>query len=345
MNTTELEAEAATLGAAEGVVRATELSPMLCASSELGLSADGYVYELKLDGVRVVVERTEAGTTLTYRSQRDATPAYPELVDAVNGMADRRLVLDAEVVAIGPSGFPDFELLGQRIHIQRPEDARRISTRVPVILMVFDCLQIGDRDLRELPLVERKKLLKALVTSADDRLVQYVDDFPDGQKLFDLCLARELEGIVAKRVRSSYREGPHRSDDWIKIKRTRDAEFVVITWTEGRGSRGDLGALEVASYDDAGQLVVRGRVGSGLDLDTRNVLMQFLRKLEIDECAARGELKTGKERHFVQPRIVISIRFKGWSKSGKLVAPVFRGVRVDVKPEDCHAAPPRVPSV
>src|SRR4029079_10236189 len=134
-------------------------------------------------------------------------------------------------------------------------------------------LQIGSRDLRRLPLVERKALLSRIVPRRG--IIRYLDHLEeDGHPLEALCTSLGLEGLVAKKSRSPYREGPERSDDWTKIKRPREADFAIVGYTEGNAGRKSFGALEVASYVD-GKYVLRSRVGSGFDERTIRKLLEL----------------------------------------------------------------------
>src|SRR5690606_36120858 len=158
-----LEERAASLGAPVGNIDTERLSPMLCASIDVDLADPARIYELKLDGVRIVADRRGAEVTLRYRKHRSATAAYPEIARAVRALAHKRVILDGEIVAFDESGRPSFQLLGRRIHLTRPHDVHRATAEVPVTFMVFDILQIGERDLRTLPLIERKRILADLV--------------------------------------------------------------------------------------------------------------------------------------------------------------------------------------
>ena len=161
----------------------------------------------------------------------------------------------------------------------------------------------------------------------------------DGRALFAFCEPHGLEGVVSKRSDSPYVSGPQRSDHWHKIKRTESDEFVVIGYTQGKGNRKALGALELASYVN-GQLVTRGRVGSGLDDAEIDRLLAGLKGLEVKESPAAGELLAApRARTFVAPKWVVSVTHSGFTEDGRLRHPVYRGLASDVAPEACTAAP------
>jgi bifunctional non-homologous end joining protein LigD len=347
------------LGAPRGELDGRALSPMLCSSLEdrggdqptsllPAWLKQGYTYELKLDGVRVIAEKRDGEVHLTYRSNRDTTLAYPEVERAVQALAPERVVLDGEIVAFDDKGVPNFQRLSQRIHLS--DDRKNKASfgggsvgwavlAVPVVYLVFDILAIGPYDVSKLPLVCRRDLLRRVVLGSGVlRALDYLET--GGDALLDFCRARHLEGIVCKRADSPYRQGPKRTPDWVKVKCERDESFVVIGHTRGNEGRSRLGALDLAAYDEDGQLVVRGKVGSGLDEKTIDMLLEKLEPLVTKERMFGGKLDSAPNgRTLVKPQIVVSVRFLGWSDEGRLRFPTFRGVDYDRAPTDCVAGP------
>lgn len=324
------------LGAPKGDRDGTKLVPMLCGRDETGervLGESGWIYELKLDGVRILADKRKDRVSLGYRKMRDATDSYPEIADAVAKLGEERVVLDGEVVAFDEKGRPDFQRLGTRIQT-RGHGARRAAQSVPVVYVVFDVLVVGDRDVTGLPIEARKAILERIVSEGGESPIRLHPMFSDGKELFRQCRAHELEGVVAKRKGSTYRPDD-RSADWVKVKCELDADLVVIGWTEGEGKRSRLGALDLGAYDGE-RLVVRGTVGSGLDEDVIDELLDRLRALEVPKPLAEGKLRPKRgRRFFTKPEIVVSVRYLGISTDGLMRHPVFRGLRHDLAPEDC----------
>jgi bifunctional non-homologous end joining protein LigD len=357
----ELVARAEAWGAPVGEVRAQELTPMLCALEGAGLAEEERLYELKLDGVRIIADKRGDAVSLRYRTRRAATVSYPEIARAVRALSPERVVLDGEIVAFDEQGKPSFQRLAPRIHAQRPRDVLAAQAQVPVSYLVFDLLQIGDRCLLELPLTQRKALLKDLIRGAG--LLRALDHLEGhGQALFELCRAEGLEGVVAKRARSPYRPGPSRSTDWVKIKRERDDDFIIVGWVPRKNTEDALGALCLASYgprvdatsaevveadsedsaaDGHTTLHYRGRVGTGFDANALRDLEQRLAGLATSPYPWAGATPLDtKHVRFVRPELVTLVRFSGWTDEGRLRAPVFHGLRSDVTPAACDAAPP-----
>ncbi len=251
-------AHARRLGALTGDLDARKLTPMLCAG-DARLDDPKRLYELKLDGVRLLADRRGGDVALIYRSQRVMTGTYPEVARAVRSLAPDRLVLDGEVVAFDDEGRPSFHRLGRRMHLTRPHDVMHAAAEVPVVYVVFDVLQVGDWDLRSLPLRARKELLAEIVPRRGViRMLDHLDG--DGRPLFDLCAKLGLEGVVAKNAASPYRAGPERSEDWSKIKRVREADLPSWAGSKarGRGRRSARSSWRRPSTESGGSVVASG---------------------------------------------------------------------------------------
>jgi bifunctional non-homologous end joining protein LigD len=334
-----LEQEAAALGAKPGRVPTSELVPMLCSTKAGELAERGRIYELKLDGVRIIAHKQADNVALRYRSLRPCALNYPEVVRAVRALPPDDVVLDGEIVTFDEQGRPSFPRLASRIQARRPADVNQARVNCAINYVVFDLLQLGPYDLRPLPLVERKRLLKKLLPG---RGVLWVNDHvaDDGRSLFAWCKSARLEGVVSKLARGPYRAGPVRSTDWIKIKASREEEFVIVGYVSGKNSRERLGALELASFDGT-HWVYRGRAGSGLSDDSIDDLLARMEPLRRADDPAIGEpLPYQGERFHVEPRLVVRIEYLEWTPDKRLRMAIFAGLRDDIAPEDCRAAPP-----
>jgi len=333
----QLAAHARDLGALEQPVTLESVTPMRCAEEGGRLDDPDSVYELKLDGVRLLAERHGEHVQLRFRTQRSATALFPELVRALLALPCPHFILDGEVVAFDARGLPSFAHVAERIHKQDPRDIFLAARKQSVQFLAFDVLALEHWDLRSLPLLARKQLLAELVRGDGYvRALSYA--VGRGQALFQFCEAHNLEGLIQKHAHSSYESAKSRSPHWLKIKRTRDDDFVVVGFTRGKGNRGDLGALDIASYVN-GVLRTRGKVGSGFDHNTISQLVTLLTPLAIPACAAQGELMPAPQgRVFVKPSVVVSVTHAGFTEDGRLRHPVFRGVRNDVQPSECQAA-------
>jgi bifunctional non-homologous end joining protein LigD len=334
-----LREDAEARGAKPGEVDGRRLTPMACQSAEGPLKSASYLYELKLDGVRIVADKRGDDVALHYRKGRLATPAYPDVVRALRALPIDRCVLDGEIVALDAKGKPNFQLLAQRFSAQNPHDVQLAQKAVPVSYFAFDLLALGELDLRPLPLIERKALLAQLIPKRG--LLRYVEHVAeDGTGIYEFCRAQKLEGVIAKRMQVPYREGPKPSADCLKIKCDREDDFVVVGFTRGKDSR-SLGALDLASYDGT-RLITRGKVGTGFDDRTLALLAKELSARASEEKTVEGELMPApRGRTFVRPELVVNVRYSGFTNDGHLRHPVFMGLRADVAPSECTAAPER----
>ncbi len=302
------------------------VSPMLATLTDRRFSDENWIFERKLDGVRAVVVRDGAASTLWSRNRRRGDDTYPELVDALDARAPRRFVADGEIVAFdGPQ--TSFSRLQQRIGISDPARARRVG--VPVYLYLFDLLVIGDVDITRLPLRARKGLLRETFGFGDP-LRYSPHRNTEGEAYHDEACRRGWEGLIAKRADSRYRSG--RSTDWLKFKCVRAQEFVVGGFTEPAGSRTGFGALLVGYYED-GSLRYAGKVGTGYDTRTLRELRSRLDGLARSTSPFEGTIRE-RGAHWVAPELVAQVGFTEWTGDGMLRHPRFQGLRTDKAPTE-----------
>lgn len=331
------------LGATAPVApKATFQPPMVCALEGAPTSSPDYLYELKLDGVRILATKAENRARLAYRSGKACTENYADVTRALRSLPLDHVVLDGEIVTFDERGQPNFQRLGPRMHTQRARELQRVIAEVPVVYLVFDVLEVGHAgevlDLRKLPLRLRNRVREKLVLGSG--ILRSLDHIEArGDALWQLVEAQGLEGMIAKRATSLYLHGPSVSGDWVKIKRELDDEFVVVGWTEGKGSRGSLGALLLASYGGT-ELRYRGRVGSGFDQRSLGEVRAWLEAHRSRQPQFSGDVQPDAGPvSYVVPELVVRVRHHGFTDDGHLRAPVFLGVRSEVRPEDCRAAP------
>jgi bifunctional non-homologous end joining protein LigD len=229
-----LERLALSLGAVRRPVDARRLEPMRPLNGRPPLVDDDWLYELKVDGFRLLADVRGREVTLRYRSGYDCTHAFPEIVAILRRLRVSRLVLDGEVVAFDERGRPDFDRLGPRLQ-------KTTHPRPPVSFVVFDVLAVGDVDVRRVPLVDRKRLVERIVTRSKGGLRAVPCVAGDGRELVRFIIEHDLEGLVAKRATSPYVPGP--SSSWLKLKQRREEEFLVKRYRLDREGRIDAVAL------------------------------------------------------------------------------------------------------
>jgi bifunctional non-homologous end joining protein LigD len=305
---------------------------MLAGSREAAFSHPDWLYEIKYDGVRVLAHRREDTVELYGRKGQTFTVRYPEIVRALRTLPLRRFLLDGEVVAFDENGRPSFQRLQERMHLTHPIEIERARAAVPVTGVFFDALSLDGRDLRDLPLDDRKACL-ALVTPARG-VVRYSDHvLGRGEDFYAACAERRLEGVVAKRIASRYVAG--RSRDWLKIKCERRQEFVIGGFTDPQGARGHFGALHLGLYD-GDRLVYVSKVGTGFDDAALRRLMERLGPLARATSPFDAGTPGGRGHHWVEPELVCEVRFTEWTDDGGIRHPAFLGLRDDKRPRDCR---------
>ena len=315
----------------------SSLAPMLATAGELPRDDAGWAYEMKWDGMRVLL-RVEGGRVqATSRNGNDVTTRFPELRGLGEALGAVEAVLDGEVVAFDDAGRPRFERLQPRIHVSAPAKARQLAAENPVVVMLFDVLWLEGHSTMGLPYRERRQLLSRLALDGPAWKTPPSHE-GDGAAVRQTAEELGLEGVVAKRLDSPYRPG-ERSDAWRKVKATNDQEFVVGGWLPGKGRLADqLGSLLVGYYDDDGTLRYAGRVGSGID-DARRALLTAA--LADHRRAAPPFDHTPKlpDPVWVDPVLVVQVEFAEWTSVGVLRAPRFKGIRDDKDPQAVRRAP------
>jgi bifunctional non-homologous end joining protein LigD len=326
-----IRAELDRLGVPVRHVALAEVEPMLAEVGEAPFTREGWLFELKLDGYRILAEAGRGEARLLTRNRREANASFPEVARAVAALPYRHLVLDGEVVALDDQGRPSFQRLQQRARFLRPAEIRRAAVEQPVVYYVFDLLGFEDRDLRGLPLAERKALLRRLLPPTGT--VAFLDHFErEGERLFAEVGRMGLEGLVAKRADAPYRAG--RSGSWVKLRVDQSGDFVVVGYTVPQGSRAGFGALQVADYVD-GRLTYAGRVGSGFSAAQLESVRTELEPRRRDTPPCEGPVPAGNDTTWVEPDLVCEVRFKEWTDEPLLRQPVFLRLRDDKPLEEC----------
>jgi bifunctional non-homologous end joining protein LigD len=310
--------------------------PMLASLSEPPVAQRGLVYEPKYDGIRAIVElRAGGGVTIYSRNGIDKTAQFPGIAAALTSVGKRlkaTAVLDGEIVAIDRAGTPlGFQHIQGRIHLTGTADIARGEERQPAVLIVFDILRDGLKDLRRLPLVERRLKLQERIQprgkeTAWLRLSEISLD--DGREMLRRARDEGWEGLIVKEAHSPYHSGK-RSPVWRKMKLLKQQEFVVGGWTAPRQTRSYFGSLLLGYYDDQGELRWAGSVGTGFDQKELDRVWKLLEARRTDRNPFADNFKTAEKAAWVKPTLVVEVRFTEWTSDGLLRQPVYLGTRED----------------
>ncbi|HYU52406.1 MAG TPA: DNA ligase D [Gemmatimonadaceae bacterium] len=335
-----------------------KVEAMHCETSEKAFTRDDWLFELKLDGYRLIASKSKGEALLLTRNGNDYTSVFPEIARAVKSLPFDEFIIDGEVVCLDSKGIPSFSRLQQRGRLSSGMEIRRAVVELPATFYTFDLLAFEDFDLRQLPLARRKELLAEAVPKLG--ILRYLDHIEsEGEAFLKQVTALGLEGIVAKKATSKYRSG--RSSDWLKIKAERTGDFVIVGFTQPNGSRPHLGALQLADWVD-GTLVYAGRVGTGFN----EALLKELHEL-LDPIVRRDPLCSGpvygpgqeplesaqipetSTTTWVDAVHVCEVRYREVTPDGLLRHATFLRLRTDKRPHECErqgwsaAAPDSIP--
>lgn len=304
------------------------IKPMLAKSAEKPFSSPDWIFEVKWDGIRAIAYVDEE-LSITSRRGNELLHAFPELSE-LRGLVTGSAILDGEVVVLR-GGKPEFQLAIERLNAP----ALRVSylaRRFPASYVVFDILRLNGEWLLKKPLMERKRILEeALKEGRHVVIADFVEE--QGEEYFEAALKLGLEGIVAKRKTSVYEPGK-RSGDWLKIKRIKSVDCIIVGFTRGKGEREEsFGALLLALYEGKAMRYV-GRVGTGFDRGTLQSLREKLEKLRTDELELKG-YEGIRGASFVRPELVAEIAYDSVTRDFKLRMPRFVRLRDDKPPEEC----------
>ncbi len=278
-----------------------------------------WVFELKLDGYRLLTRKDRSGIRFFTRNGNDWTSKLAVLKREVALLKLPPGWYDGELVMPDARGRPDFGALQQAFDSGRTAE---------LVLYLFDVPFLAGRDLRQLPLLERRHQLQGLLEGKSTESVRLSEEFvaSPGDLVASACKLG-LEGIIGKRKASGY--SSRRSDDWIKLKCSQRQEFVIAGFTEPKGSRSDLGALLLGVHDAAGALRYAGKVGTGFDQRTLASLKKKLLARRTGKSPFAAGEKIGDKPHWVQPELIAEVSFGNWPRDGRIRHSVFHALRTD----------------
>jgi len=297
---------------------ALKADPMLAEVADEPFSRDGWLFEIKYDGFRLIAHKTDELVQLKYRSGLDATETYPEIAATVAAMPFSSGVLDGEVVVLDGNGKPSFSALQKRSKLANSFDIDAAAIQRPVTFFTFDLLSFEGTNMTRMPLVARKQALRHLIPTTGP--IRYSDHIAErGREMYDSAEALGLEGVMAKRSDSTYQSG--RSPDWLKMRVEHTDPFAVVGFTEPDGARAGFGALHLAAFRD-GALSYAGRVGTGFRDSDLQTLHDHLGRL--DPLSVHIDLLPDDQTStWVEPLLIAHIRYKEVTPGGALRHPVF----------------------
>jgi bifunctional non-homologous end joining protein LigD len=315
----------APIGPPESMPR--KLSPMLAELAETLRTESNWTYEPKVDGYRVLAFIEKGEVRLVSRRGIDLTRPFPEVVADLAAQAVDTMVLDGEIVALGPNGLPFFNALQNRAQAKSAQQLAEAQRTSPAVFLCFDLLHFAGLNLRDAPYSDRHRYLAQCLLPSTH--VQLVHTSNDAETLYEAALASGFEGIVAKRTDSPYLAGK-RSATWRKIKPRQTADLVVGGYTQGKGERGSLGAV-LLGYWSGREFHYAGHAGSGFDGAVVDDLLARFKKLARKDPPYAEKPPLHRPTSWVEPKLVVEVTFLGWTPDGLMREPVFLRVRDDLR--------------
>lgn len=292
------------------------IPPQLAQLATTPPRGEKWIHEIKFDGYRTLGHIRNGVVHLYTRKGLDWSEKYPSIRQALTKLKVKETLIDGEIVCLDSQGRSDFQLLQEALK----------SSKCPMAYYLFDLLSLNGKDLRDIPLEERKKKLKKILGANNAPPILYSEHWDrDGGSVLKEACRLGLEGIVSKDRTRSYLSG--RTSAWIKTKCNKGQEFIVIGYTQGKGSRNGFGSLLIAAYDSAAQLQYCGHVGTGFDSATLKDISHRLKKSKSPPLSMSASNSRGVQ--WVKPNLVIEVQFQGWTKEGVLRHPTFKGIRLD----------------
>ncbi len=286
---------------------------MLCTLVDEPFDEKGWIFEIKWDGYRAFAKKNGA-LKLISRGKQSFNKRFPTLVHELEKISGS-FILDGEIVIFEKSGKSNFQMLQNYYK-------KKVGTPY---FYVFDLLERNGKDLRALPLLKRKKILKDLLKGL--KSVRYSSHIlTHGKAFFKKAEQKGLEGIIAKKADSVYQF--RRTRNWLKIKTKNRQEVVIGGFTEPKGSRKRFGALLIGVYQK-GKLLYAGLVGGGFTRALLEETYADLEKVVSPKCPFEVPPKSDPSITWVKPKLVCEVEFTEWTDEGKLRHPIFKGMRYD----------------
>ncbi|HEY3779643.1 MAG TPA: non-homologous end-joining DNA ligase [Fimbriimonadaceae bacterium] len=316
-----------------------KLFPMKASLADHPFDDPDWVFEPKLDGIRVLIFIEGDEVKLMSRNNLDLSSQFPAIRENLKEQFTRGMVLDGEIVAF-ENGRPSFNSMLKRLHLKDAAMLNQMDSSIPCILYVFDLLHFEGVDLRGRQLNDRRRYLEQQLLPTD--LIQLISQVPEeGIMLYTAVIKNGLEGVVAKRANSVYEQGK-RSNAWLKLKHTLSSEFVVGGYSKGEGNRNDsFGALLVGKYED-GKLVYKGNVGTGFNETNLPLIKDVMDALKVKENPFSAKLPLTSPVTWIEPKLVAEVKFHEMTPAGIMRAPVFLRLRDDIDPKDVGLDKPAV---
>ena len=293
---------------------------MLCKVADKPFDDREWAFEIKWDGYRAIADLSKDAIRLYSRNGIDFSEKFKKIVNSLK-LQEHQMVLDGEIVAYDDTGKPNFQWL------QRIGD----NPNLVLIYQVFDILWLNGHSTENLSYLQRKELLKdALV---ENEIIKFSDHIlENGRSFFQAAKDMGLEGIIAKKTDSIYKENV-RSSEWLKIKIHKSDEAIICGFTEPKGSRKKFGALILGKYFK-GEMVFCGHTGGGFNDTSLSEIYEKLKPLITKKSVFKVTPKTNTKPTWVKPELVAEVKYTELTKDHIYRHPIFLRLRDDIESDD-----------
>jgi bifunctional non-homologous end joining protein LigD len=291
---------------------------------------DNWVHEIKYDGYRLQLHRSDSGIHAFTRRGHDWRDRFPSIVSSFADLHTRSVILDGEVVVVTPEGDTDFSALESYVSSKRADRSKH-----NVVLYAFDILYLDGFDLRDVALCDRKRVLRMMLEeSSDESLLKYSEELDeDGPEVYRNACKLELEGIVSKKRDGRYRSG--RNENWVKMT-CRHRDTFLVAGIAYKGAKFDGVYL---GQEQDGKLVYAGKVEHGFSDQQVKHLEAIAKGLEVSQPPIAIDEKKPKAR-WLKPVLLADVEYRRKTRRGLLRHPSYKGLREDLmeKPRRRRAA-------
>jgi len=302
--------------------------PQLATRVDAAPPGENWLHEIKFDGYRIHVRVENGRVKILTRHGEDWTARFKELTQSLNELPADTAYIDGEVVILNTAGISDFGAL---------QNWFKSPGKRGVTFYAFDVLFLNGKDLRRLPLMSRKEVLRDLISRQHSQNLRYSDhQLGSGPAFFAASAGLGVEGIISKAADAAYASGRTRS--WLKIKQIARQEFVIVGYTLSTVNKQAIGALLLAEYEDKTLRYV-GKVGTGFSNTSAKALFRMLSALSVARppLPKQPAAEARRGAKWVQPKVVAEVKFGAWTSDRILRHATFLGLREDKEPEDVKA--------
>lgn len=293
---------------------------MLCKVAEKPFDDSEWAFEIKWDGYRAIADLSKDDIRLYSRNGIDFSKKFKKVTNSLK-LQEHQMILDGEIVAYDDKGKPNFQWLQQIAD----------NPKLVIVYQVFDLLWLNGHSTKKLSYLQRKELLKEALV--ENEIIKFSDHILEkGKDFFQAASDMGLEGIIAKKTDSIYREHV-RSSEWLKIKIHKSDEAVICGFTEPKGSRKKFGALILGKYLN-NEMVFCGHTGSGFSDKSLVEIYEKLQPLVTEKSVFKITPKTNAKATWVKPELVAEIKFTELTKDHIYRHPIFLRLREDIETDD-----------